>query len=426
VACVKRALFRTFCNPGWSRNNGLGSLLHWYMASGLRRNTRNAALGFALLAAGALIWVLAPAISLSYVPEPVNFEQPVPRVERLGGPSVRGAADGDHGSVRFLSEPIAAPKRFDLVGLVDQKTPVEVRAREAGGEWSPWVETSGGEPVWTGGSDELQLRSHHDRPEGEIGYVNVSGDATRADWALNAARGAANSAFVTVASAFDADLASGDAPFEVVNRSEWDPGHDCVPKSSPTGVVKAGVVHHTVNPNNYSEAAAPSIVLGICRYHRYTQGWNDIGYNALVDRFGNIYAGRSGGLTNAVIGAHTAGFNSQTFGVASIGDYRGVGLSPAAIDAITDVLAWKLSLHGVDGVGKTRVESAGGATSKYPPGKKVKTKEVTRHRRFGQTECPGDAQINKILKKTRKKIASGQFGGEPAEPPPPDGGVVLP
>ncbi len=396
------------------------------MASDLRRNTRIAAWGFGLLAAAALFWALAPAISLSYVPEPVNFEQRVPPVDRLDGPSARSGAHDGEGAVRFLSEPIVAPKRFDLVGLVNQETPVEVRAREDGSGWSPWVETTGGEPVWTGGSDELQIRSRHDRPDGEIGYVNVSGDATTGDRALSVARGAVNSAFVTVASAFDADLASGDAPFEVVNRSEWDPGHDCVPKSSPTGVVKAGVVHHTVNPNNYSEEAAPSIVLGICRYHRYTQGWNDIGYNALVDRFGNIYAGRSGGLTNAVIGAHTAGFNSQTFGVASVGDHRSNGLSHAALDAITDILAWKLSLHGVDGAGKTRVKSAGGATNKYPAGKRVRTKEVTRHRRFGQTECPGDAQINKILRKTRKKIASGEFGGEPAEPPPPGGGVVLP
>ncbi len=125
-----------------------------------------------------------------------------------------------------------------------------------------------------------------------------------------------------------------------------------------------------------------------------------------------------------MIGAHTAGFNSQTFGVASIGDHRSSGLSNAAIEAITNLLAWKLSLHGVDAKGRTRVESAGGAGNKFPAGTKVSTREVTRHRHFNETECPGRAQISKILRITQEKIASGEFS-DPPEPPPPGGGVPI-
>ena len=390
------------------------------MASNLRRNVRFAAWSIALAAAGAMVWVLAPAISLGkYSAEPVNFAQAVPPAQS----SARGAG----GEAAYRSEPIAAPKRFDLVGLTGTNDHVEVRARESGGEWSEWVETSESEPVWTGGSDELQLRGEDGRPDGRLAYVNVSGDATAGDRALNTAREVANSAFVSVASVFAPDAASGDAPFEVVNRREWDPGHDCVPKGGVAlGKVKAGVVHHTVNANDYTPEEAPGVVLAICRYHRYSNGWNDIGYNALVDRFGNIYAGRNGGLTNPVIGAHTAGFNTYTFGVASIGDHRYSGLSKPAIEAITNLLAWKLSLSGIDGVGKTRIKSAGGATNKFPAGTKVKTAEVTRHRHFGETECPGRAQLNKIQKKTQKKIAAGEFA-TPPEPPRDGGGVpVLP
>jgi hypothetical protein len=406
------------------------------MASDLRRNIRIAASGVALAVAAAFVWTAAPAISLGpYTPEPVNFEQGVPEIERLSGREAlrlgaatartAGEARGADGArIRYLSEPFAAPKRFDLVGLTETKTPVEVRARESGGDWSPWVETSDSEPVWTGGSEELQIRSRYERPAGEVSYVNVSGDATEEDRALNAARGMVNSAFVTVASVLAPDAASGDAPFDVVNRKQWDPHHSCVPKSSPNGKVKAAIVHHTVNANDYSAAEAPGIVLAICRYHRYSHGWNDIGYNALVDRFGNIYAGRSGGLANPVIGAHTAGFNSQTFGVASIGDHRSSGLSNAAIEAITNLLAWKLSLHGVDAKGRTRVESAGGAGNKFSAGTKVSTREVTRHRHFNETECPGRAQISKILRITQEKIASGE-SSTPDEPPP-AGGITLP
>ena len=92
-------------------------------------------------------------------------------------------------------------------------------------------------------------------------------------------------------------------------------------------------------------------MLAICRYHRNSNGWNDIGYNALVDKYGTIYEGRAGGLDQAVIGAHAQGFNSQTAGIANIGDYSSVGASPEALSATATYIRWKLGVHGAAAVG---------------------------------------------------------------------------
>jgi hypothetical protein len=403
------------------------------MASATQRNARKAPWLALAGAAAALVWAVAPALSLErYAPEPVNFEQAVPAAAELGGlearrvPAARGHAAGaevpsDEGRVRFLTDPIEAPARFDLVGLVDQQRPVEVRARADGEPWSPWVETTDGEPIWTGGADELQIRSRDSRPHGEIGYVNVSGDATPADRALNGIRGAVNTALVSVAGVFAGDAASADPPFEVVNREEWDPDGACQPRTPVNGRVKAAVIHHTVNANTYAAEEAPGIVLGICRYHRYSHGWNDIGYNALVDRFGNIYAGRTGGLANPIVGAHTGGFNSQTVGVSSIGTHTSTGMSKEALGAVVRFLTWKLPLHDRDARGKARLVSAGGSGNRYPSGAKASVPEVTRHRRLNETACPGRAQVSKIKRRTQRRITG---GGSASVQPPPDGGII--
>jgi uncharacterized protein with LGFP repeats len=192
------------------------------------------------------------------------------------------------------------------------------------------------------------------------------------------------------------------------------------------------VVHHTVTADKYTPAEAPSVVLGICRYHRNGNGWNDIGYNALVDRFGTLYAGRAGGIKRSVIGAHAQGFNGQTTGVASVGTHTTTGIGPAALDSVTSYLAWKLAVHALPAQGKTTMTSAGGDASRYEEGARVRLNRIIGHGRVGLTACPGaalNAQLGEIRRSTQAAITAGG-GPEPTTPTTPteptDPGGVTP
>ncbi|MGW3952612.1 peptidoglycan recognition protein family protein [Streptomyces sp. NPDC004752] len=154
-----------------------------------------------------------------------------------------------------------------------------------------------------------------------------------------------------------------------------------------TKSVKAAFVHHTASGNNYTCAQAPSVIRSIYRYHVKSMGWRDIGYNFLFDKCGNIYEGRAGGVTKAVLGAHTLGFNSDSMGIAVIGTFNSSKPPSAAVTAIAQLTAWKLGLNGADPKGKTYLKSGGG--NLYPKGKNVRLNVISGHRDGYATDCPG-------------------------------------
>ena len=372
-------------------------------------------------------WVAAPALSSQlYIPEATDFEQALPPVQAAAGVPAgkleRAKAAAGTGAVSYRSPAIVAPERFDLVGLAGEMRPAEFRARDDGGQWSDWVETEDGNPVYVGGADEVQVRARGWRPTGTLHYVNVSGTTSTVGGLLTSARRAINSAFISVTGALEPAADAALTRPDIVTRSEW--GADrrnggCKPRTGPVkGTVKAAVIHHTVTANDYTPQEAPGIVLGICRYHRNGNGWNDIGYQALVDRFGTLYQGRAGGLAKPIVGAQAQGFNAQTTAISSIGTHTKLPISPQAKSSIVDYLAWRMSAAGIDAVGKTTLTSAGGDLSRYPKGARVRMKKVVGHGDLGYTACPGkalDREIPNIRHLIQARIDS---GGDPTEPPP--------
>ncbi|MCC4318127.1 peptidoglycan recognition protein family protein [Streptomyces malaysiensis] len=189
----------------------------------------------------------------------------------------------------------------------------------------------------------------------------------------------------------------------IVTRAGW--GAD--EKIRETGhvyskTVKVAFIHHTVTGNKYSCSEAPSLLRSIYRYHVKSLGWRDYGYNFTIDKCGNIYEGRSGGVAKAVRGAHTLGFNTDSMGVAVLGTFSTRKPPAKAVTAIAKLTAWKLGLFKRNPRGTTHLVSGGG--NKYKRGTSVKLDMIAGHRDGFATECPGE-RLHEKLGSVRKAAA---------------------
>ena len=299
--------------------------------------------------------------------------------------------------------------RFQLVGM-HWRGPgsIRFRTRAFDGRWSAWRESSDedtppdrgwriGEPVWVGASSALQYR--------------MVGRVTRARAYL------VRSPRLPVTTK-RAEIA-GSPP--IITRAGWH-ADESIRKGSPfyADGVHLAFVHHTVNSNSYTKAQSASIVRGIELYHVKSNGWNDIGYNFLVDKYGQIFEGRYGGVTKPVVGAHAMGFNTGSVGIAVIGDYSSTSITPAARAALVSLIAWRLDLAHVDPLSKVVRVSAG--NPRYKAGAAVTFNAISGHRDGYPTSCPGAslyAQLPSIraavaktgLPKLYSPAVTGRLGG---------------
>ncbi len=368
------------------------------------------------------LWIVAgPAVSgAPYIPEPDAFELVPDSGHRVGSAAAAGPV---------VSRELRTPKRYNVMGFRWRggEADIAVRTRLGDGAWSDWTPVpahadhapdpgrgeplsgTSSDPIWAGEADRLQYRSSR-RLEGlRLHFVNTRGTATAADRARTGLRRLVNRGAIAVGGLARAQP-GGERP-PIARRSSWGGNRHCAPRARPsTGTVRAALVHHTVNTNGYTAADVPAMILGICRYHRDSNGWDDIGYNFVVDRFGKIWEGRAGGIDRAVIGAQAQGFNSQTTGIANLGTHTDVRQARVALNSIARLIRWKLPLHGQPTSGQVTVTSAGGPASRYAAGRQVSLQRVSGHRDTGRTACPGDA-LYAQLPDLRRLV--GQAGSAP-------------
>ena len=119
-----------------------------------------------------------------------------------------------------------------------------------------------------------------------------------------------------------------------------------------------------------------------------------------------LYEGRAGGLDQAVVGAQAQGFNSETAGIASIGDHTSAEPTPETLSTLARYIRWKLQVHGQPLSGPVTLTSAGGSASRYGAGARVTVERVIGHRDTGRTACPG-ALLYAQLDELRAMVASG-------------------
>lgn len=200
-------------------------------------------------------------------------------------------------------------------------------------------------------------------------------------------------------------------PPNIIPRSHWGAGtaFRCG-KPVESGAVHAAVVHHTAGSNNYAPEDSADIIRAIYAYHTRTLGWCDIGYNALVDKYGQVFEGRSGGVTKGIMGSHAGGFNSNTWGVSMIGTFEDAPPPAIQLETVGRLLGWRLGLDHTDPRGTAQLVSAGGSFTPFARGAELTLPAIIGHRDVDETECPGGqgyASLNEI-----REIAA-RFGDPP-------------
>jgi N-acetylmuramoyl-L-alanine amidase/FlgD Ig-like domain len=285
----------------------------------------------------------------------------------------------------------AATPQFNLVGLHWRGSgTVLYRTRSAAGRWRAWRAAD---------DDDVIEHAWH---FGNLSWVDTS-NGIRFQTRGRVSRLRAYYVWSPVERLGTRRLQIANAP-PIIPRLSWG-ADESIRRAAPmyTSTISFAIVHHTAGSNNYTRAQSAAIVRGIFLYHVQGNGWNDIGYNLLVDKYGQVFEGRYGGVDRNVIGAHSEGFNTGSVGVSVLGDYSNTQLPAAAKASLEQVLAWRLDLAHIDP--QSLVNWTSGGNPKYPRGVSVPLRAIAGHRDTGFTDCPGNA-LYALLPQIARDVAA--------------------
>jgi hypothetical protein len=287
---------------------------------------------------------------------------------------------------------VRAPVTFGLVGVAwpaGDAPPrgVAVRTSLDGRHWSEWTDLEiASDEAPDPGTREAQTVSTTPLWVGHARFADVRWTGTMPPHAKLAVVDPGPDPAAPPASSAEA---SPGMP-RIITRAQWG-ADESIRKGTPEYAepLQMAFIHHTASGNSYSASQSAGIVRSIYAFHVQGNGWNDIGYNFLVDKYGQIFEGRYGGMTRSLVGAHTLAFNAHSFGVAVIGTFNAAAPPAAAMSGLRQIVAWRLDRAYVDPASTTVMTSNG--NPRYEAGVRVRLHVISGHRDVYDTDCPGNA-----------------------------------
>lgn len=159
--------------------------------------------------------------------------------------------------------------------------------------------------------------------------------------------------------------------FELVPKQGW--GARGPKKVLPrfSGKVSLVFVHHTEGSFCTDKKTCSQQAKNVQNYHMFNKGrmYDDIGYSFLIGEDGRVYEGRGW----KVVGGHTYGYNSNSYAVSLIGNFKKRSPNAASMNTLKNFIACAVE--------------KGFITYNY---------ELFGHRQAACTDCPGDYLFNYI------------------------------